>query len=149
MAPSAVGLAVVALLAGCGQPAATRPRSTASPTPPSVTQLVEAAAHTFMSQMVANDYPAQWKELAPQAMAMWPSEAARTAFLSTKFQGAAAVTGFQMGAPTPASTWVDREDPQVQVAGAYAVPVQVEFSSPAQVLPVGVAAEGAIRSRIP
>lgn len=141
LVPAAVGLSVTALLAGCGPTAAIRPRPTASPTPPSVTQLVETAAHTFMTQLVAQDYPAQWNELAPTAQATWPSEAARSAFLSAKFQGAAAVTGFQMGAPTPASTWVDREDPQVQVPGARAVPVQLQFSSPTQVLPAGVAAD--------
>jgi hypothetical protein len=106
-----------------------------------VPQLVETAAHTFMSQMVAGDYTAQWGELAPQAQAMWPSEAARSAFLAAKFQGAASVSGFQMEAPTPPTIWVDREDPAVQVAGAYAVPVQVEFRSPAQLLPTGVAAD--------
>lgn len=132
---------MIALVAGCGQLAATRPRPTRSPSPPSVTQLVESAANTFMSQMVAGDYRAQWSELAPPAQAMWPSEVARSAFLTAKFQGSAAVTGYQIGAPTPASTWVDREDPAVQVTGAYAVPVQVEFSSPAQVLPAGVAAD--------
>lgn len=102
---------------------------------------MEQAAHTFMSQMVSGDYPAQWRELAPQAQSMWPSEAARSAFLTAKFQGAAAIKGFQIGAPAPPSTWVDREDPRVQLAGAYAVPVQVEFSSPGQVMPAGVAAD--------
>ncbi len=132
---------MIALLAGCGQPTAAGPRPTRSPSPPSVAQLVEAAANTFMSQMAAGDYLAQWSELAPPARAMWPSEAARSAFLAAKFQGAAAVTGYRLGAPAPSSTWVDREDPAVQVAGAYTVSVQVQFSSAAQVLPSGVGAD--------
>ena len=132
---------VTALAAGCGPAPAARRRSSATPTPPPVSDMVAAAARTFMRQLVASDFAAQWSELAPSAQAMWPAAAARSAFLAAKFRGAATISSYQLGVPTSAATWVDREDPSVQVTGGWAVPVQVRFSSPSQVLPSGVTAD--------
>jgi len=100
---------------------------------------LETVAVSFMQQLQARDYAAQWAELAPLARAQWPSAAARSAMLAAKFSGSAEIIGFSVGGPRPAPDWVDPENPSVRVAGGYQVPVAVRFANPGALAPAGVA----------
>jgi len=99
---------------------------------------VRALATTFTDQIVEGAYAEQWAELAPQAQAMWPSEAARTAMLTTKF-GQARIVAVNVGAASLEATWTAPESPQVQVTNVWSMPVQVSFATPQLLHPVGVA----------
>jgi peptidoglycan/xylan/chitin deacetylase (PgdA/CDA1 family) len=133
-------LAVIVLLAGCGAPA----RTQRTVTPPARTAAVtraaraRAAAESFMRQMEAGRYQAQWSELAPLAQAQWPSEAARTAMLAAKFRGPAKIVSFTLGAAQPAPDWVSPENPSQRVAGGLEVPATVTFADPAALRPTGL-----------
>jgi len=143
--PGAAVLIAVALAAGCGVPPVrekpSRPEVTASPSKTTLEGRAAAAAATFMSQLEGGSYPEQWGELAPVAQAQWPSEAARTAMLSAKFQGPAEIVSFTVGHPNPAPPWVSPEDPSESVSGGIQVPVSVRFSAPQSLRPQGVAGE--------
>lgn len=99
---------------------------------------VRALAAIFAEQIVNGDDAVQWEELAPQAQAMWPSEAARTAMLMTKF-GDARIVSIKVGAASLEPMWTAPESPQVQVAGVWSMPLQVSFATPRSLRPVGVA----------
>jgi peptidoglycan/xylan/chitin deacetylase (PgdA/CDA1 family) len=109
------------------------PAVTASP-PPAVTAL----ARRFAAQAASHSFAAQWAELAPQAQALWPSAAARTAMLSAKFSGVP-ISAISLGTPTADSTWYDPESPAVSVSGAWRFPLQVSFADPLSLNPPGVA----------
>lgn len=47
--------------------------------------LAVAKAEAYLEAMKEGDYGAQWNQLAPEERRVWPSEAARTRFLSSKF----------------------------------------------------------------
>jgi len=139
---SAVALGITVLAAGCAAP---QERPTPSPTPIAnvipVGRLVApptvmSLANTFADQFDAGQYAAQWTELAPQAEAMWPSESARTSMLSAKFGGL--VARLTLGVPAFEPLWTDPENPAVQVAAVWNVPLQVEFRAPGALRPQGV-----------
>ena len=137
----ALGCFAILLVSGCSsQPAPTRTPRAVAPVrlltaPPQVVSL----ANTFATEFSTDDYASQWDELAPQAQAMWPSQAARTAMLTRKFAHAA-VESVSLGTPTFESTWTAPEAPSVNVDDAWSFPVDVAFSDPAALRPVGVGA---------
>jgi peptidoglycan/xylan/chitin deacetylase (PgdA/CDA1 family) len=116
------------------------PTPAAPPTPADAgaADTVTAAAETFVDQISIGDFAAQWYELAPEAQAMWPGQAARTAMLSAKFSGAP-ITAVTIGSPTANTTWYDPEDPDVSVADTWQFPVSVYFADPEGLSPPGVA----------
>ena len=130
----------MAVVSACGAPPRTHLRSSATPDLSPI-RAAAVLADRFMSQLVAGDYMAQWRELAPAAQAQWPSAQARTEELSAKFSGASRVVAFRLGNPHGGATWYSREDPSVSVAGAVSIPVSVTFREPGQVTPAGVAAD--------
>ncbi|MGA9774701.1 MAG: polysaccharide deacetylase family protein [Candidatus Dormiibacterota bacterium] len=144
IAATLAALAAILALTACGPVPASRqlPRDSPSATAsPSHTGLLLRAASAFMSQLQAGAFSAQWSELAPEAQAVWPSEAARSSFLAAKFKGPARLVSYGLGSPVPAGVWVDREDPAVQVGGGYRVPVSMEFANPGGLQPQGVAVD--------
>lgn len=98
-----------------------------------------ALANAFAEQFVGGEYALQWGELAPQAQAMWPSSAARTAMLTNKFAHAQ-VLSITTGSPTLESTWTVPEHPDEQLANVWSLPLHVMFASPQTLRPVGVGA---------
>jgi peptidoglycan/xylan/chitin deacetylase (PgdA/CDA1 family) len=141
----ACALGCVAILAasGCSSPPRS-PRPTPSSRITPVRLLVAppqviALARTFEDQFVARDYEAQWGELAPQAQALWPSDAARTAMLTRKF-ARAAVARVSIGNPTFESTWTPPEDPTTHVENVWQFRAVVLFADPSALRPAGVAA---------
>ncbi|MHB8488349.1 MAG: polysaccharide deacetylase family protein [Candidatus Dormibacteria bacterium] len=151
------GLGCLTFLAvsGCSSPPAPAPTPTPTPTLPTpvVTPIrvviappqVVALANAFEHQFVARDYGLQWSELAPQAQAIWPSESARATMLTRKFADAA-VASISVGAPTLESMWTAPENPSVQVANVWSLPVALDFADPAALRPAGVAALFAMTS---
>jgi peptidoglycan/xylan/chitin deacetylase (PgdA/CDA1 family) len=142
---SVCALCCVAILAvsGCSStPPPASPRSTSGVSP--VNRLVApptviALANAFASQFIARAYGLQWEELAPQAQAMWPSGAARTAMLSRKF-AQAQVERVTVGDPKLESTWTAAEKPSVHVDNVWSFPLDVTFADANALRPVGVAA---------
>lgn len=125
-----------------GRPSGAAPAMTApAPTPTHPADAVQATAlaSLFMTQLESGDYADQWRELAPDAQAQWPSAISRAAMLQAKFSGASTITSFTVGTARSRVTWTSRESPTVSVANAYAVPVSVRFASPATLQPTGVA----------
>jgi peptidoglycan/xylan/chitin deacetylase (PgdA/CDA1 family) len=100
---------------------------------------VLALAAAFANQIVNDEYAEQWDELAPQAQAMWPSEAARTAMLTTKF-AQAGIVSVTLGTASLEAMWTAPENPQVQVAEVWSLPLRVAFARPQSLRPVGVGA---------
>jgi peptidoglycan/xylan/chitin deacetylase (PgdA/CDA1 family) len=132
-----VALGVALIASGCATPVAS-PAPTASlaghvTAPPAVMTLARA----FADQFVAGHYAAQWAELSPETEAAWPSEAARANLLSAKFGGQ--VTAVSLGSPSRQALWTAPEDPALQVANVWSVPVRVAFRSPQLLRPMGVA----------
>lgn len=137
---SAIGLGIGIAISGCSTPPKPRPPIEVSPVrnliaPPQVEQL----ATVFVDQLVNRDYAWQWAELAPQAQAMWPSEAARSDMLTRKFADAEMV-GITVGAPVFEASWTAPEDPAVHVDDVWSLPVAVTFADPSELRPKGVAA---------
>ena len=134
-------LAVPVMVAGCGVTAGgtAGSRPTATPTEASSASRALATASSYMKELKAGDYSAQWALLAPLAREQWPSEGARAAMLRAKFQGAAKIVSFTLGEVAPAPTWVSPENPSQAVAGGAEIPVAVTFSAPEQLQPSGVA----------
>src|SRR4029077_14025910 len=129
------------VLSACSSPPA-RPRATSTVAPVRLVTAppqVIALANTFEDQFVSGDYAAQWSELAPQAEAMWPSEAARSAMLTRKFAHAAVASG-TVDTPALESTWTAAENPSVQVENVWSFPLEVNFAGPTTLRPAGVAA---------
>ena len=136
---SVLGIAIVVAVAACSSQAPPRPTIHVTPVrrvvaPPQVIAL----AGTFAEQFAAGEYTAQWSELAPDAQAMWPSAASRTAMLSAKFAGAP-VASFELGTPALDAMWTAPEDPALHVAGVWSIPLDLAFAEPASLRPVGVA----------
>src|SRR5579872_1119184 len=106
-----MGLGIGVVLGACS-PTPAKPRHIeVSPIRSLVTpQQARALASTFAGQIVNGDYTAQWDELAPQTQAMWPSEAARTSMLVTKF-GPARIVAVTVGAASPQGVWTVPESP--------------------------------------
>jgi peptidoglycan/xylan/chitin deacetylase (PgdA/CDA1 family) len=140
------------LLVGCStspgptSPAASpgpSPGASSSPSPSGATAAVTAAitalAQRFAAQAVGGDFGAQWAELAPQAQALWPGEAARTAMLTAKFSGAA-ISSIALGPAVSGVTWYDPESPVISVADTWRFPLTVSFADPGALQPPGVAA---------
>jgi hypothetical protein len=137
----ALGCLTTVVLSGCSSPPA-RPRPTSSVAPVRLVTAPPQAialANAFEAQFVAGDYGVQWSELAPQAEATWPSEAARAAMLTRKFEHAT-VMSVSVGAPALESTWTAPENPSVQVENVWSFPLEVNFADPAALRPAGVAA---------
>ena len=135
--------ATVLLVAGCASPGVARRPPARGPTPRTTTVAARAreVANAFMAQLKTGSYAAQWSELAPLAKEQWPSEAARSAMLGAKFQGASHITSFSLGPVGPAPTWVSPENPSQAVRGGMTIPVSVTFAGPAALHPTGVAAD--------
>jgi hypothetical protein len=137
-----VALASTLLVCACATPARPTPTPSPHPTirpvgPVTAPPPALALAQTFAAQFVAGQYAAQWVELAPATQAIWPSEAARTNMLRTKFGGQ--VTAMSLGSASLDSLWTEPEHPSVQYANVWSVPVQVTFASPLRLRPEGVA----------
>ena len=135
-----IALAAGMVLSACSSTPAKPRHIEVSPTrtlvaPPQV----RALAATFTEQSVNLEYDEQWGELAPQAQAMWPSEAARTAMLMTKFRHAR-ISGIEVGTASLEAMWTAPESPQVHVADVWSMPLQVSFATPPSLRPIGVAA---------
>ncbi len=139
---SAVGIALGAgvALSACSSTTTTTPRHIeVSPIRTVIApRQVLALAAAFAEQIVDDQYAEQWDELAPQAQAMWPSEAARTAMLMTKF-AQAEIVGVTVGAASLEAVWTAPEHPQVQVADVWSLPLEVTFAKPQSLRPLGVA----------
>ena len=138
----ALGCFAILAAGGCSSPPRS-PRATPSSRITPVRLLVAppqviALARTFEDQFVTRDYNAQWGELAPQAQALWPSDAARTAMLTRKFAHAA-VARVSIGNPTFESTWTPPEDPTTHVENVWQFRVVVVFAHPGVLRPAGVA----------
>jgi peptidoglycan/xylan/chitin deacetylase (PgdA/CDA1 family) len=134
------GIAILSV-SGCSPQPAPSPRPTVIVAPVRMLwapPAVVALAHAFEDQFIAHAYGRQWEELAPQAQAMWPSAAARTAMLTRKFVDAG-VSGYSLGDPTLATTWTAPEDPSVHVDGVWGFAVDVAFAHPTALRPVRVA----------
>ncbi|HEY6470099.1 MAG TPA: polysaccharide deacetylase family protein [Candidatus Dormibacteraeota bacterium] len=100
---------------------------------------VRALASAFAEQIVNGEYDEQWAELAPQAQAMWPSEAARTAMLMAKF-GQARIASISVGTAALEAMWTASESPLVHLAHVWSMPLRVTFTTPQSLRPIGVAA---------
>jgi peptidoglycan/xylan/chitin deacetylase (PgdA/CDA1 family) len=137
----ALGCLVTVVLSGCSSPPA-RPRATSIVAPVRLVTAppqVIALANAFEDQFVSGGYAVQWSALAPQAQAVWPSEAARSAMLTRKFAHAAVVS-VTVGTPSLESTWTAAENPSVQVENVWSFPLEVNFADAAALRPAGVAA---------
>src|SRR5579864_2655784 len=99
--------------------------------------IVRAIAQTFIDQFAAGEFAAQWPELSPVAQATWPSEAARAGMLAAKFAGHALSAA--LGTPLLTPLWTEPEDPAVQIADVWTVPVRMTFRAPQTLRPLGVA----------
>ena len=142
----AAAAAAAALAAACGPaPAPGTPRG-AGPSPPARATAAQAspsaraldAARAFVAEFAQRRFAQQWAELAPPARRSWPSAAARSAMLATKFAlPAARVVATQLGAPVPNVGWTSREDPASTAVG-WGVPVSVRFAGAGTLRPAGV-----------
>lgn len=136
-------LMAAGVAAGCGAPLGTaqhpRPKGRATPVKVTQDERAAAAAAAFLSQLEEGRFAAQWAELAPVAQSQWPSEAARTAMLTAKFEGPARIVGFAVGVPGPAPPWVSSEDPAQILSGGIRIPVSISFAAPLSLQPQGVA----------
>ena len=135
----ALGMAIVIVVSSCSSTAPRPPQIRVTPVrrvvaPPQVIAL----AQTFAAQFSAGEYAAQWPELAPEAQAMWPSEAARTAMLSRKFAHAA-VSSITLGTPELEPMWTAPEDPALHVEDVWTIPTQPLFTAAESLRPIGVA----------
>ncbi len=135
----ALGMAIVIAMSACSSTVPRPPQIRVTPVrrvlaPPQVIAL----AQTFADQFSAGEYAAQWPELAPEAQAMWPSEAARTAMLSRKFAHAA-VSSITLGTPGLEPMWTAPEDPALHVADVWSIPTQPVFTAAESLRPSGVA----------
>src|ERR1017187_1300382 len=106
--------------------------------PVPIADTVVAGAQMFADQIAEGACAEQWAELAPQAQAMWPGEAARTAMLTSKFAGAP-ISAVTVGPPTVDTTWYDPENPDVSVDYTWQFPVSVYFADADSLSPPGVA----------
>ncbi len=130
-------------MVGCGARAsATRtPVPTPSKPPVSPAQEATALATSFMTEMVGDDFAAQWSQLDTIAQEQWPSQAARTTMLASKFSGSSRILSFSLGQTHSGATWTSREAPASTIEGAYSVRVAVQFSEPGQLQPPGVVSD--------
>jgi peptidoglycan/xylan/chitin deacetylase (PgdA/CDA1 family) len=135
----ALGLGAATGLIACGNLPPPHHPPTSAPRPSPGYSAV-AVAGAFIQDMVDQDYPAQWRLLAPMERAAWPSAAARAAMLAAKFSGPSQVVGFSLGRPKGGIEWASPENPGVQVASATEVPVSIAVLKAAALAPPGVAA---------
>jgi peptidoglycan/xylan/chitin deacetylase (PgdA/CDA1 family) len=138
----ALAVFAIVLVSGCNSPLRKSPQPTRTVAPTKLLiapPQVKVLAGAFASQLATGAYGAQWAELAPQAQALWPSEAARTAMLERKFAHAA-MTTVRLGNPVFESIWTSPENPSVHALGVWSFPVSVTFAAPGALRPAGVAA---------
>ncbi|HEX4213220.1 MAG TPA: polysaccharide deacetylase family protein [Candidatus Dormibacteraeota bacterium] len=120
-----VAMAAALLLAGCGGQPAAHVQHRPSPTPtPDPARVVTQQADQFMQLFEHGDYEEQWSDLSDAARAEWPSETARTAMLTAKFQGMQAT--YSLGTPVGGAAWASGEDLD-SVSGLWRVPVTVSL----------------------
>ena len=136
----ALGLVIVMVASGCSSSVVRPPQIRVAPVRPvAAPPQVIALGQTFAHQFASGAYASQWSELAPEAQAMWPSEAARTAMLSRKFAHAP-VSELALGTPALEAMWTAPEDPALRVADVWSIPIQIAFAEPRLLRPDGVAA---------
>ncbi|HZU13986.1 MAG TPA: polysaccharide deacetylase family protein [Chloroflexota bacterium] len=135
-APCLAPLLLTIVFAGCGTPRTAGVIVAKKAAVPSPAAAVTSAARRFSRQFARGSYGAQWRELAPEAQASWPSAAARSAMLRVKF-GGLRVIRVRVGRPRHGTPWQSLENPRLHISSAWTVPIAVTFAGTLQ--PSGVA----------